>query len=69
MHTVHYIDKLWYLCCHLLDTTEIITEHMAVNLAEELQESLTRWDLPKDKLVAVTTDNPCNIVNAIEILS
>ena len=42
---------------------------MAVNLAEELQESLTRWDLPKDKLVAVTTDNTRNIVNAIEILS
>ena len=44
-HTVHYINELWDLRCHLLDTTEITTEHTAVNLAEELQESLTRWNL------------------------
>lgn len=48
---------------------EIIVEHAAVNLAEEPQESLTRWDLPEDKLVAVTTDNVRNVLNATEILS
>ena len=68
-HTVHYIDELWNLRCHVLDTAEITIEHVAYNLSEELQESLTRWNLSEDKLVAVTTDNARNIVNAIEILS
>ena len=68
-HTVHYINEAWELCCYLLDTTEITTEHTAINLADELQESLTRWNLHEDKIVAVTTDNAWNIVNAIEILS
>ena len=56
-HTAHYIDKLWNLGCHLLYFTEITSKHTAVNLAEKLQESLARWDLPEDKLVAVTTDS------------
>ena len=42
---------------------------MAYNLSGDLQESLTRWNLSEDKLVAVTTVNARNIVNAIEILS
>ena len=63
-HTVHYINELWDLRCHVLDTTEITTEHMAVNLAEELQESLTRWNLLEDKVVAVTRDNARNIVKS-----
>ena len=69
IHTVHYINEVWELCCHLLDTTEITTEHTAINLVDELQESLTRWNLHEDKIVAFTTDNARNIVNAIEILS
>ena len=32
---------------------------------DELQERLLRWNLPDDKLVAVTSDNARNIVNAI----
>jgi len=34
--------------------------------ADELKESLLRWNLPDDKLVPVTSDNPRNIVNSIE---
>ena len=65
-HTAHYIDENWKLCCHVLDTSEITAEHSAENLADELQESLLRWNLSNDKLVAVTSENVRNIVNAIE---
>ena len=65
-HTVHYIDEHWKLCCHVLDICEIITEHSAVNLANKLQNSLLKWDLSDQKLVAVTSDNARIIVNAIE---
>jgi len=65
---VHYINEKWNLCSNVLDTTEITTEHTAVNLSVELKESLAKWDLSEEKLVAVTTDNTRNIVNAIELL-
>ena len=65
---MHYINEKWNLCSNVLDTTEITTEHTAVNLSVELKESLAKWDLIEEKLVAVTTDNARNIVNAIELL-
>ena len=68
-HTIHYVDELWNLQSHLLDTVEITTEHTAINLADELQESFARWNLSDECLVAVTTDNARNIVNAVEVLS
>ena len=40
-----------------------------MNLGDELQDSLTQWDLKDNLLVSVTTDNAQNIVNATEILS
>ena len=55
-HTVHYIDEVWSLQAHLLDTAEMSVEHTGVNLADELQESLRRWNLKIDDLVSVTTD-------------
>ena len=68
-HTVHYIDELWNLQAHLLDTAEMPLEHTGVNLADELKDSLARWDLKDDDLVSITTDNARNIVCATEILS
>jgi len=68
-HTVHYIDEHWKLCSHVLDTCEITTEHSAANLADELQNTLLKWDLSDEKLMAVTSDNARNIVDAIENLS
>ena len=68
-HTIHYIDNKWNLKNHLLDTAEMSMDHTAMNLADELQDSLTQWDLKDNLLVSVTTDNARNIVNATEILS
>ena len=63
---MHCIDENWKPCSHVLNTSEITTEHSAENLADELQDILLRWNLSDDKLVVVTSDNACNIVNAIE---
>ena len=68
-HTVHYINKTWNLCSHLLETTELPVAHSAINLADELKESLSRWKLQDDQIVAATTDNARNMVNALEVLS
>ena len=68
-HTVHYIDELWNLQAHLLDTAEMPLEHTGMNLADELKDTLARWDLQDDNLVSVTTDNARNIVCATEILT
>ena len=54
---MHYIDEKWNLYNNVLDTTEITTEHTAVNLSGELKESLAKWELNKEKPVVVTTDN------------
>lgn len=61
-------NTTWNLCDHLLDTTQLSVEHSAVNLADELEESLCQWNLDPGRLVAVTTDNARNIVNAVESL-
>ena len=68
-HTVHYIDEMWNLRAHLLDTVEMPLEHTGINLADELKDTFKRWDLKDSDLVSVTTDNARNIVCAIEILS
>ena len=60
---------MWNLCSHLLETAELQEEHSAINLADELMENLSRWNLQDSQIVASTTDNARNIVNALEILS
>jgi len=54
-HTVHYIDEAWNLQSLLLDTTEMSLEYTGINIADELQESLKRWDLKDEDIVSVTT--------------
>ena len=39
-HAVHYIDESWTLHNHLLDTAELSVEHMGVNLATDMEETL-----------------------------
>ena len=42
-HTVHYTDDKCNLQSHLLDTAELSMDHTAMNLGDELQDSLTQW--------------------------
>ena len=40
------------MCCHLLETSEVMTDHTAPNLAAGLKDALERWRLPLGKLSA-----------------
>ena len=66
--TVHYISGDFSLQSHLLETKEFPDSHTATNIADELEAILHEWNLPLEKLSAVTTDNGTNIVQAAEIL-
>lgn len=63
--SVHYIDREWKLKTHCLETIFLPEDHIAPNLADALRDIMQDWDLPTDKLVAVTTDNAGNIKNAV----
>ena len=66
--TVHDMSGDFSLRNHLLETKEFPDTHTANNIAEELETILQEWNLPQDKLCAVTTDNGTNIVLAADIL-
>ncbi|XP_071845427.1 E3 SUMO-protein ligase ZBED1-like [Apostichopus japonicus] len=63
--TAHYIDSNWKLQSRCLETIFVPQDHIALNLAEVFKEVLSDWDLPTTKLVAITTHNAGNIVNAV----
>ena len=52
--TVHYINKNWEMCYHLLESLE---DHTACNLAAGMQAAFDRWDLTTAILSAAITDN------------
>ena len=66
--TVHYINKNWELCYHLLETAETSEDHTACNLATGMEEGFERWNLKAASLSAAVTDNARNISLAIEQL-
>ena len=45
------------MCCHLLETNEVMTDHTAPNLAAGLKDALEQWKLLLGKLSAAVTDN------------
>ena len=62
--SAHYVGDDWQMHHHSLKTQEVVSSHIAQNLAEEICYSLDKWDIT-DKVVMVTTDNAQNIRNAI----
>ena len=62
--SAHYVGDDWQMHHHCLKTQEVVSSHIAQNLAEEIRYSLDEWDIT-DKVVMVTTDNAQNIRNAI----
>ena len=66
--TVRFVNNSCQLKSYLLETLEFPEAHTSSNIAEELQEVLTNWKLPQDKISAITTDNGANIVAALDIV-
>ena len=44
---------MWNLRAHLLDTVEMPLEHTGINLADELKDTLKRWNLKDSDLVSI----------------
>ncbi|KAM8728456.1 E3 SUMO-protein ligase ZBED1-like [Acanthopagrus schlegelii] len=65
--TSHYIDNEWCLMSHVLQTTEVLTSHTAINIADMLTGAIQEWGLTS-KDPAVVTDNAANMVRAVEIM-
>ena len=66
--TVHYISPEWDLKSHMLEMGKITVEHTAINLSNDLKESLDRWMLPSTEISVVVTDNASSITAAINKL-
>lgn len=45
----------------VLGTRKIECSHTAVNLAESIENVLKSYDIPKEKIVCMTTDNAANM--------
>ena len=62
--TVHLVTSDWELKSCVLQTREVKERHTAVNVAGELRSVAGEWKIA-DKIVATTTDNAPNMVNAV----
>ena len=65
--TPHYIDNEWCLLSHVLQTTEVLKRHTAINVADMLTEAIQEWGLTS-KDPAVVTDSSANVVLVVEIM-
>ena len=55
--TIHFIDNAFKKKLYLLETREFPETHSAANIAHELKEILSEWDLPECNISAITRDN------------
>ena len=63
--TIHYLspDNM-QIHHHCVTTWEVSVAHNAENLANEIEEVLSKWGI-KDQIYGATTDNAQNIKNTI----
>ncbi|KAL0228016.1 hypothetical protein RCL1_004159 [Eukaryota sp. TZLM3-RCL] len=66
--TAHLIDKDFILKSFVLDMKMLPHPHSAVDIADSISETLEQFEI-SNKVIAVTTDNGKNIINAIKQLS
>ncbi|KAJ8365325.1 hypothetical protein SKAU_G00141560 [Synaphobranchus kaupii] len=64
--TAHYVDDEWEMKDVVLKTTEITTDHKAENVAACIGEILDEYSIKREAVLAVTTDNASNYINAAE---
>ncbi|XP_037629812.1 E3 SUMO-protein ligase ZBED1-like [Sebastes umbrosus] len=66
--TAHCISDSWELDNYVLCTKELRGSHTAVHVAESISSTLEEFDISREAVVAVATDNALNYVNAIRNL-
>ena len=64
--TAHFITEDWLLKDAVLKTAELEKSHTAENVAGCIEEILRGYGIGRDSILAVTTDNAGNYVNAVE---
>ncbi|XP_071056773.1 E3 SUMO-protein ligase ZBED1-like [Onthophagus taurus] len=64
--TVHYASD-GKMFSFTLGVCDLEHRHTAEYLAEKLMETCNQWNIPKEKITAVVTDNGANIVKAVHI--
>ncbi|XP_068122242.1 E3 SUMO-protein ligase ZBED1-like [Hyperolius riggenbachi] len=60
--TVHYLSSDWKLICHCLETLFFPEDHTAEHISEMFDNILQDWNLPKESLCGITTDNASNMI-------
>ena len=64
--TAHWISDDWEMHNNVLRTKELKVSHTAENVGECIQEILDVFDIQSESVIAITTDNATNYVNAVE---
>ena len=62
------IDTDWSLQSFCLSTSPLYKDHTGPNIAAALKDTLENWGLSAENLIATTTNNASNIVNAFYTL-
>jgi len=65
--TAHFVDADWVIQTRFLETRDMPVAHNAENTAEKVDQEMKEWKV-RSKVVAATTDNGQNVINAVEKL-
>ncbi|KAF0755105.1 zinc finger BED domain-containing protein 4-like [Aphis craccivora] len=66
--TFHFIDTNFVLRSVLLGCYEFSESHTGLNLSNTIQETLDKWNMDKNKIILVVSDNANNIKSALNLL-
>ena len=64
--TAHVITENWEMKDYVLKTGELRESHTAENASKSIMDGLQEFGVQLESVVAVTTDNAANYVNAVE---
>ena len=66
--TAHFINAEWILVCKVLLTREMPERHTGEHIAARLQDAVTKWHIPDERVSSVVCDNAANMRVAVEEL-
>ena len=65
--TAHLIDEDWEMRNVVLDMSELQTAHTAANVSTCIDSILQEYQVERESVLAITTDNATNYVNAAAV--
>lgn len=66
--TCHFLGEDWEMKSFSLTTMPLEERHTAANIADWLEETTAKFEIPFEKVKAVVHDNGANVVAAAKIL-